>query len=266
MKLYKLSVIMLAFFLVFTLKVSYAQIVEPSVPEDMDEDQWEAQINEFTAKKTELTLKLSDLQKETDALLATSNLKDAELRSAEDAFWNELGGKTGYSTFKNDLERLEKLCRNKEGSKDDAMKVFDALNSTRMKCHPEFFARFKAVKQCLEGWNNSVPEYTVLKGDYLFVIAARKDIYNNHHMWPVIWEANENGVLSAPRGIPKTIRNPHLIYPGQVLKIPQMSESLKKSAIFERAKGWLDWKKRRTTHKKLMKTEKKEEKKTEVKK
>jgi hypothetical protein len=62
MKLYKLSVIMLAFFLVFTLKVSYAQIVEPSVPEDMDEDQWEAQINEFTAKITELTLNLSDFK------------------------------------------------------------------------------------------------------------------------------------------------------------------------------------------------------------
>jgi hypothetical protein len=64
-------------------------------------------------------------------------------------------------------------------------------------------------------------------------------------MWPVIWEANENGVMSAPRGIPKTIKNPHLIYPGQVLRIPQMTDSLKKSSIFERSKGWLEWKKRR---------------------
>jgi len=245
MKLYKLSIVILAFFLVFAVKVSYGQNEEIQDPLDMDEDQWEAQITELTAKKNELTLKLSDLQKETDALLATSNLKDAELRSAEDAFWNEVGGKDGYGSFKSNLDRLEKLCRNKEGAKDDAMKIFDALYSSRMKCHPEFFARIKAVKQCLESWNNSVPEYTVLKGDYLFIIAARKDVYNNHHMWPVIWEANENGVMSAPRGIPKTIKNPHLIYPGQVLRIPQMTESLKKSSIFERSKGWLEWKKRR---------------------
>ncbi len=186
------------------------------------------------------------LQKDNDALIADVQKKEAELKIAEDAFWNELGGKEGYGSFKNNLERLEKMCKNKEGSQDDAMRTFESMNSQRMKCHPEFFARFKSVKQCLDGWNVSVPEYTVVRGDYLFVIAARKDVYNNKHMWPLIWEANENGVISAPSRIPKTIRNPHLIYPGQVLKIPKITESLKKSEVFERMKGWLDWKKNRS--------------------
>jgi len=242
MKLYKFSILLLAFFLVFTVKVSYAQYEGNNETVEITEEQWETQIAELTAKKNELTEKIASLQKENDALLAKSLQKDVELRNTEDAFWSELGGKSGYSTFKNDLERLEKLCRNKEGSKDDAMIIFDAMNNSRMKCHPEFNARFNSVRQCLDGWNNSVSEYTVLKGDYLFMIAARKDVYNNHHMWPVIWEANENGVLS---GSPKTIRNPHLIYPGQVLRIPRMTDALKKSSVFDRSKGWLDWKKRR---------------------
>lgn len=242
MKFYKFPVLLIAFFLMLTANVSFAQEEELEDPLDMDEEVWEAQINDLTAKKTELTTKLADLQKDIDGLLAQTNAKDVELRNAEDAFWNELGGKSGYSTFKNDLERVEKLCRSKEGSQDDAMKIFESLSSQRMKCHPEFYNRFIAVKKCLEGWNKSVPEYTVLKGDYLFMISAKKEVYNNKHMWPVIWEANENGVLS---GRPSTIRNPHLIYPGQVLRIPVMSESLKKSSIFERSKGWLDWKKRR---------------------
>jgi nucleoid-associated protein YgaU len=252
MKFYKLPVLMLAFFLVFTLKVSYAQYEEVKTDPnlDMDEDQWEAQINELTAKKNELTEKIASIQKETDELMAKSSAKDVELRNAEDAFWNEVGGKENYGSFKSNLERLEKVCRNKEGSKEDAMKVFESMSSMKMKCHPEFFARFNSLKKCLEGWNNSVPQYTVLKGDYLFIISARNDVYNNKHMWPIIWEANENGVMDAPRGIPKTIRNPHLIYPGQVLKIPAMSENLKKSSIFERSKGWLDWKKRRKKSKK----------------
>ncbi len=242
MKFYKLPILMLAFFFVFTVKVSYSQIEETPEAEEMDEEQWEAEIIALTAKKNELTLKIADLQKENDALIAQSNLKEVELRNAEDAFWNELGGKGDYSLFKSNLDRLEKLCRNKEGSREDAMKIFDSMNSLRMKCHPEFFARFNTVRKCLDSWYSSVPEYTVLRGDYLFMIAAKKEVYNNKHMWPVIWEANENGVIS---GKPRTIRNPHLIYPGQVLRIPQLSDGLKKSSIFERSKTWLDWKRGR---------------------
>ncbi|MCX6156412.1 MAG: LysM peptidoglycan-binding domain-containing protein [Ignavibacteriota bacterium] len=251
MNFYKLPVIMLAFFLVFAVKVSYAQYEEVKVDPngDMDNDQWEAQITDFTAKKNDLTTKIADLQKEIDELTAKTTSRDVDLRNAEDAFWSEVGGKENYGSFKSNLERLEKVCRNKEGSKEDAMKIFESMSTMKMKCHPEFFARFNSLKKCLEGWNNSVPQYVVLKGDYLFIIAARNDVYNNKHMWPVIWEANENGVIEAPRGIPKTIKNPHLIYPGQVLKIPAMSESLKKSSIFDRSKGWLDWKNRRNRKK-----------------
>jgi nucleoid-associated protein YgaU len=249
MKFYKLSFLLAAFFLLFSLEASYAQF--ENVPEDtdeieMDEDQWEAEVIQLLAKKDELTLKVATLQKDNEALIADVQKKEAELKLAEDAFWNELGGKDGYSAFKNNLERLEKMCKNKEGSQDDAMKIFESMSSQRMRCHPEFFTRFKNLKQCIDGWVVSVPEYTVLRGDYLFVIAARKEVYNNKHMWPLIWEANENGVLSAPRGIPKTIRNPHLIYPGQVLKIPKITEALKKSEVFDRMKGWLDWKKKRS--------------------
>jgi len=246
MYFYKFTILLLAFFLVFTVKVSYAQYDQTGETIEMDDEQWEATILELTAKKTELTSKLKFLQSEYDEFKAKSNAKDAELRSAEDAFWNELGGRDEYGSFKNNLERLEKLCRNKEGSNEEAVKTFDVMNGSSMKCHPEFFARFNSVKKCLDSWNISVPEYTVLRGDYLFIIAARKDVYNNKHMWPVIWEANENGVMSAPRGIPKTIRNPNLIYPGQVLRIPQMTDNLRKSSIFERSKEWLDWRNRRS--------------------
>jgi len=50
----------------------------------------------------------------------------------------------------------------------------------------------------------------------LYKIAAKKEIYNNPKMWPVLWEANEKGVVSAPPKVSKTIKNPNLIYPGQV--------------------------------------------------
>jgi nucleoid-associated protein YgaU len=49
--------------------------------------------------------------------------------------------------------------------------------------------------------------YTVVSGDNLSKIA--KKLYGNAKLWRRIFEANKD-----------TIENPDLIYPGQVLKIP----------------------------------------------
>jgi nucleoid-associated protein YgaU len=49
--------------------------------------------------------------------------------------------------------------------------------------------------------------YTVVSGDSLSKIAKRQ--YGDAHKWPVIFEANRD-----------TIKDPDLIHPGQVLKIP----------------------------------------------
>ena len=248
MKFYKLLIMLLVLSLVAVVNISIAQILETNEteePEEMDEDVWEAQMSELTAKKNLLIQQVADLQKEIDILAVQNETKTAELKKVEDDLFNEIGGRDAYSQFKYDLEKLERICRNKEGSKEDAMSKVEEMNNLKARCHPEFYTRFNSLKKCLDNWQSSVPEYTVVRGDYLFVISARKDIYGHPRYWPVIWEANEYGVISAPRGIPKTIRNPHLVYPGQVLKIPQLTESLKKSDIFDRAEEWTEGNKSR---------------------
>ena len=49
--------------------------------------------------------------------------------------------------------------------------------------------------------------YTVAKGDSLSKIA--KEVYGSANQWKKIYEANKD-----------TIKNPDLIYPGQVIKLP----------------------------------------------
>ena len=59
---------------------------------------------------------------------------------------------------------------------------------------------------------NQEPElqyYTVQKGDYLSKIA--KEVYGNASKYPVIFEANK-----------PMLKDPNLIYPGQVLVIPNL--------------------------------------------
>ena len=272
MKFTRLLVMLLAFILVFGTKITFAQDDEKQ-QEEMTDEQWQQQMTDLTAKKTELTAKLADLQKDKADLIAKLDAKKGEVKKAEDDYWTEVGGKDAYNNYKNDLDKLDRIIKNREGNKSDAEKKFAELSKSNLRCHPDFVTKYRLIKEGLANWKDiSVPQYTVMKGDYLFVIAARKEVYNNHHMWPILWEANENGVLDAPRRIPRTIKNPNLIYPGQVLRVPQLTDVLMKSAAFERAKSWLDWRKtNRVRHHKPVikkdegKTEKKDEKKTEKK-
>ncbi len=53
-------------------------------------------------------------------------------------------------------------------------------------------------------------EYEVKKGDFLYKIAGMRYIYNNPRSWPRIYRANRD-----------KIKDPNLIYPGWMLKIPR---------------------------------------------
>jgi len=55
-----------------------------------------------------------------------------------------------------------------------------------------------------------VVKYTVAEGETLWTIAARKDIYLDALLWPLIYKANRD-----------QIKDPRQIYPGQVLNIPR---------------------------------------------
>lgn len=52
--------------------------------------------------------------------------------------------------------------------------------------------------------------YTVANGETLWTIAARKEIYVDALLWPLIYKANRD-----------QIKDPRQIYPGQVLDIPR---------------------------------------------
>ena len=66
----------------------------------MTMEDWQRQIDEYTAKKTELTGKVEELQKDKDALAKTLETKKAEVKKAEDDYWAACGGKDKYDAFK----------------------------------------------------------------------------------------------------------------------------------------------------------------------
>jgi len=84
--------------------------------------------------------------------------------------------------------------------------------------------------------------YDVLKGDCLWKIAKKE--YQNGKLWPEIWMANKDGVVNKDildREKYKTIKNPNLIFPNQVLRVPKaikLNELQMKDAYKEAKKYW----------------------------
>jgi len=84
---------------------------------------------------------------------------------------------------------------------------------------PDFVDEFSDLDNKIIGLENSLEaarpkyyedEYTVLKGETLSKISGYSFIYNDITKWPIIYRANRD-----------QIKDPNLIYPNQVLKIPR---------------------------------------------
>ena len=73
-------------------------------------------------------------------------------------------------------------------------------------------------------------QYSVVKGDNLWNISAKPDIYNNPFQWPLIYKANSSKIKDAD-----------LIYPGQVFAINTSPSSADVEAAVRHAKTRGAW-------------------------
>jgi len=238
MKFHKLVIMMMAFGLVFASKATvFAQDDDDdngTQMEEMDEDTWQKQMDDLNAQKTQLTQKIADLSKDIDGLKQTSAQKDKDIEKCENDLYAMVGTtKSGVADFRKKFEETEKKINSKTGTPDDARKMyFDDITNDKARCLPEFQDRYASMKKKLDDWNVKPVEsgYTVVKGDCLWKISKMK--YGSPYFWPAIWDANKNGVVNkdSMKGRKKMISNPNLIYPGQVLKIPALTDAQKKEA------------------------------------
>lgn len=184
---------------------------------EMTKEEWEAEMSRLRQQKETLTQEVNTVQ--TDV----NNLKNQQIGSYDDCM-NELyqmvgATKDDIDNFRRAVAELDGRVKRKEGPKADRQKDLDALKMNKISALPEFFNKVHTEMQgTLDSWVEEQKEisYTVVKGDCLWRIAAKPDIYSNGHAWPVIYKANRD-----------QIKNPDLIYPQQNFKIPNLTEEEK---------------------------------------
>ncbi len=209
MKYYKYFVVVLTFVLlsgsVFAQK------------KELTKKQWQNEINRLTAKKASLTTQLHALQTEVNNLRST----DASLQSYEDCMKGLYAlvetNKQGIDNFRMQVNSLSSKISRKEPPKENAQAELNNLKKNKISALPEFYDLVHNVLQRkLDAWKVKPKEifYTVIKGDCLWRIAKKKTIYDNPFAWPKIYKSNRD-----------QIKNPDLIYPKQIFKIPNLTEA-----------------------------------------
>jgi len=221
MKSYKLIAGILSLLLFFSVSVMAQE------EKEMTEEEFQTEMNRLTEQRVDLTKQINELKSSIDEL----KKKQAALQPVEDCI-NEKYALVGATEadvvrFRREVAALEGQIQRKESPKDDRQVALDNLKASKLSALPEFNNKVcKQLQSMLDAWEEAPKEvnYTVVKGDYLWKIAKKDEFYGNGFAWPVIYNANRD-----------QIKDPDLIYPKQVFKIPNLTDDEK--AKYEKARA-----------------------------
>ncbi|MBU1100524.1 MAG: LysM peptidoglycan-binding domain-containing protein [Bacteroidetes bacterium] len=197
----------------------FCTIISAQDRKEMTEEEWQAEIQRLSTKKVELTQELATLKTE----IATLKTNNAALQAQDDCI-NEMyalvgATKADVDNFRSRLNELMSQVDGKVSPKDDRLAEWEALKASKISALPEFFDKIhNQLGRKLDSWQEKPAEviYTVVKGDCLWYIAKRDAHYGNGFAWPKIYQANRD-----------QIKNPDLIYPAQIFKVPNLTDDEK---------------------------------------
>jgi nucleoid-associated protein YgaU len=183
----------------------------------MTSDEWEAEMARLNSEKQNLQQEIQNLQSDINNLKSTT-MKTYE--ECQDELFSMVGAtKADVDNFRRAVAELNGKIQRKEGPKADRQKDLNALQSNKISALPEFYDKVhNQMQKAMDAWVEEPTSitYEVVRGDCLWNIAKKPDIYGNGFAWPNIYKANRD-----------KIKNPDLIFPKQQFTIPQLTEEEK---------------------------------------
>jgi nucleoid-associated protein YgaU len=197
-----------------------------AAPQKMKYKDYLVELERWKARETAARTSIA----EEDASIADLRVQIQKTEADIEATWDEIFKMLGvtrqdYEKFQNDVSQLESKVRGlqalspeqlyqRKSEIDDAQKTLDGLRGNPCAMIPRMEKRLDALQRDIDGIRARVPAprsemYSVVRGDYLWKIAKKPNLYNDPYKWLRIWSANLD-----------KISNPDLIYPGQNLVVP----------------------------------------------
>lgn len=217
------------------------------------QEQWEAIRDTLAIYAIKDLAKLDTLQMQIDSLRKVNEMW--ENRDCEAELYALVGAtKEQVADFRIKFGETESRISSKTGSPDDVRRMyFDEVKNSMIRCLPEFSDRYTAMANAFSQYtvnetqtttytenqtqNNTTTTitegtYMVERGDNLGTIAER--FYGNSSFWPAIWDANKTAIVNSNYFYymyQRQVANPNMIYAGQLLKIPALTEQQKNEAL-----------------------------------
>jgi len=205
---------------------------------EMSMEEYNAELEKWQGREEAANAKIKQLQQDiADLKEQIASLEDqiAQVRQETMDLLSQQGDVEGsveeaLQQYYNDLDELidqlegllalspEELYQSQD-EVEAAKKKLAELKESNFAHLNEAKEKFKEIENLLERIDAKMPEpvndvYTVLRGDYLWKISGKDDIYDDPYQWVKVWSANRD-----------QINDPDLIYPDQKFDIPRQLQN-----------------------------------------
>jgi nucleoid-associated protein YgaU len=169
-----------------------------------------------------------------DAALAEQAIAEAKAANAEakalNAEWRDTGKiiKEAEGKYEAaDYQAAIALANKAKAQAEDAIRQANAENKKFLNANAESSA---LADSSSSGRAGSVSSYSVVRGDNLWNISGKDEVYADPYQWPLIYKTNRDKIKDAD-----------LIYPGQVFDIDQNASASEIDAAVNHAKTRGAW-------------------------
>lgn len=224
----KMKNIVLILLLVISASPAFSQMPPDSKPDmELTKAEAELRIAAFQSRVNELKEKLAKAEGEKEELQKQLDQAIADLKDCEDALASLLGGsaedveafRQALGVIEGKVREMKRMSNDELADKRSEVEMLDAdlnkLRGNKLSLLPEFYNKILTLAKEIDGLyrEKKIKSYTVgtwaENRDCLWNIAGKTEIYGDPFQWPKIWQANKG-----------EIRNPDVIFPGQVLTLP----------------------------------------------
>ena len=194
--------------------------------QEMTYKEYEMKLAGYEKRTADTKKAIAECSQTSDQLSQEISGLNAQIASTREDLYTLVGSdEQGIAEFFDESEQIEaQLMGLMSLSEDDLFakrrevqdieKVLEGLKAQKIALLPDAQDKIKNIEQLIEKVRAILPvkrlvKYTVLRGDSLWRIAKKRDIYDNPYMWPRIYVENRS-----------RIKDPDLIYPNWILNVP----------------------------------------------